>query len=365
MTVSGFALAQDDQDALKDIQREIKQKQQKIEQQLRQARELEQRLKKAELEIAETAKQLNRTQGQIAQNQDEKKSLEKKQRALIKQLKQQEGILAKQIRSAYMTGNHDYAKMIFNQENAGRFERVITYYKYLNAARQSEIETFRDTVASLKEVEANIAQKLDQLNKLLESQTEQKSKLALQQSERKGTLNQIEKAIDSEAAKIEQLQINEQALIKALEAAALAAQKAREAKAIPEMKGLASLKGRLLRPTSGRVQRLYGKRRQGQVRWKGVLINSQAGNSVKSIHDGKVLYADWLRGFGLVTVIDHGRGYMSLYGHNQALLKQVGDSVQAGETIALVGQSGGQSAPNLYFEIRHKGKALNPSAWVK
>ena len=98
--------------------------------------------------------------------------------------------------------------------------------------------------------------------------------------------------------------------------------------------------------------------------WKGIVIDGAEGDPVNSIAPGKVLYADWLRGFGLVAIVDHGEGYMSVYGHNQALLKQAGDDVRRGERIALVGRSGGQEYPNLYFEIRHKGKALNPSAWL-
>ena len=165
--------------------------------------------------------------------------------------------------------------------------------------------------------------------------------------------------INSEAAKIEQLQINEQTLLKAIEEAERAAQQRPT-----QLAGLSKLKGKLIRPADGRLRKLFGKRRQGQVRWKGILIDSSSGSQVRTVHDGKVLYADWLRGFGLVAVVDHGKGYMSLYGHNQALLKQAGDAVQAGETIALVGQSGGQQSPNLYFEIRHKGKPVNPSAWL-
>jgi septal ring factor EnvC (AmiA/AmiB activator) len=110
---------------------------------------------------------------------------------------------------------------------------------------------------------------------------------------------------------------------------------------------------------------MFGRFRQGQIKWKGVVINGTAGDSVIAIHQAKVLYSDWLRGFGLVTVLDHGNGFMSLYGHNQALLKQAGEAVQAGEAIALLGQSGGQSRPNLYFEIRHKGTPINPVSWLK
>jgi septal ring factor EnvC (AmiA/AmiB activator) len=128
--------------------------------------------------------------------------------------------------------------------------------------------------------------------------------------------------------------------------------------------GLAKFKGRLRKPADGKVRKLFGKRRQGQVRWKGIVINSAEGSPVQAVQNGKVLYADWLKGFGLVTIVDHGNGYMTVYGRNQALLKQAGDVVIEGETIGLVGSSGGQSSPGLYFEIRLKGKALNPSSWL-
>lgn len=354
------ATAQQEQtEELKDIQKQIQEKQRRIAKQLKTAEALSAELKRAELEIAATAKQLNKTQIALANNQQQQTQLKREQRELEAQLQQQKTVLAKQIRSAYMTGNHDYAKLIFNQENAGKFERVLTYYQYLNKARQTQIDGFRETVSKLESVQQTLVEKEQQLQALQQDQKQQREQLASQQNNRKAMLAKIESSIDSQAAQIEQLQINEQALLKAIEEAARAAQ------AAPELNGLAKLKGKLLKPASGRMQRLYGTRRQGQVRWKGVLFDSQAGSAVKTVHDGKVLYADWLRGFGLVTVIDHGEGYMSLYGHNQALLKQVGDTVQAGETIALVGQSGGQASPNLYFEIRHKGKALNPSRWLK
>jgi septal ring factor EnvC (AmiA/AmiB activator) len=112
------------------------------------------------------------------------------------------------------------------------------------------------------------------------------------------------------------------------------------------------------------MRKLFGARRQGQVRWKGVLIYGNEGAPVQAVQDAQVLYADWLKGFGLVIALDHGEGYMSLYGHNQALLKEVGETVKKGDTIALVGQSGGQSRPGLYFEIRHKGSPVNPGQWL-
>lgn len=344
---------------LEDIQRQIKQKQRNLESQLAQAKTLQQALKKAELMIASTAKSLNKTQAELSQNTEQQKTLIKQQTSLKQQQKRQQVLLSKQIRSAYMAGDSDYAQMLLNQDDAVKFERAITYYQYLNKARQTEIERFRALVSQLERVNQDLVETQSQLKILEDTQKQQNIELTSQQLARKTTLQKIESSIDSEAARIEQLQFNEQTLLKAIEEAQ------RLASLKPaELQGLAKLKGLLLKPTKGRLRKLFGNRRQGQVRWKGILINGNAGNPVRAVHYGKVLYADWLRGFGLVTVIDHGQGYMSLYGHNQALLKDAGETVDAGETIALVGQSGGQTSPNLYFEIRHKGKAINPSVWL-
>lgn len=345
---------------LEDIQRQIKQKQQKLETQLAEAKNLQESLKKAELTIATTAKALNKTRNELNLNTKQLTELIAKQKDLTEQQKRQQQLLSKQIRSAYMAGNSDYAQMLLNQDDAAKLERVLSYYQYFNKARQQQIDRFRDLVQQLKRVNQDLLETQTQLKTLEDVQRKQNSELTLQQRERKKTLVKIEATIDSDAAKIEQLQFNEQTLMKAIEEAQ------RLANLKPaELEGLAKLKGLLLKPTKGRLRKLFGNRRQGQVRWKGVLINGNAGNPVRAVHYGKVLYADWLRGFGLVTVLDHGQGYMSLYGHNQALLKDAGETVEAGETIALVGQSGGQASPNLYFEIRHKGKAINPSVWLK
>ena len=132
-----------------------------------------------------------------------------------------------------------------------------------------------------------------------------------------------------------------------------------------KLKGLSKLKGKLKWPSKGRISRSYGSRKEGYLTWKGVLLSLPSGRTVKSIHHGKVLFADWLKGYGLVTIVDHGQGYMSLYGHNQALMKSVGDMVEAGEPIALSGQSGGQAQSGVYFEIRYQGKPVNPKTWCR
>ena len=259
-----------------------------------------------------------------------------------------------------MSGNNDYAKMLLNQEDAGKFERMLLYYRYLNDARSANIANFQQLVSQLLDVTKALKATAVLLREERAQQLQQRANLETKQQDRQRTLSELRTVISSEAAQIEQLQINEQNLVKALEEAR------RQQETSPsELTGLGQVKGELLKPADGKMRRLFGKRRQGQVRWKGVLINGDLGNPVSAIYHGKVLFADWLRGFGLMVIVDHGNGYMSLYGHNQALLKQVGDFVQAGETIGLLGQSGGQNQPSLYFEIRHKGRAINPSNWLQ
>ena len=354
------AYAQEQQQAkLAELQAELKARQATLAANKANAGELQAALKQSELEIASTAKSLNDTSTQLTDNREQQKKLEAEQEALRKAILQQQTMLANQLRSAFMAGNYDYAKMLFYQDEASTFERVLTYYQYLSKARSKEITTFRSNVEQLVQVNEALSEKARALNSLLADQKSQQAVLLARQADRSETLKKLNQKIESDAARVNELKQNEEALVRAIDEARRRAESAKS-----ELAGLSGYKGKLLKPASGRVRKLFGTRRQGQVRWKGIIIEGAEGTPVRAVSHGRVLYSDWLRGFGLVTIVDHGQGYMSVYGHNQALLKQAGDTVGDGETIALVGQSGGQNYPNLYFEIRHKGKALNPSSWL-
>jgi septal ring factor EnvC (AmiA/AmiB activator) len=346
------------------IQEKIKQTQAQLNKKLESSERLQQELKLAELEIAKTATQLNQTDKLLQTTRRETVELESEKLRISTVIKEQQKQLAGQLKSAFMAGNYDFAKMFFNQDDAGRFERTLTYYQYLNKARQQEISKFRALVLELEQLNTKLAEKTQSLESFLVTQKQQSSQLREQQASRHKKLKQLDQQIKSDTAKVNQLQQEERSLINAIEQAEIEAQSRTKDEDIV-LVGLAQSKGKLTRPAGGKIQQLFGKRRQGQVRWKGIVINSSEGSPVQAVQDGKVLYADWLKGFGLVTIVDHGEGYMTVYGRNQALLKQPGDPVLQGETIGLVGSSGGQSSPGLYFEIRHKGKALNPQSWLK
>jgi septal ring factor EnvC (AmiA/AmiB activator) len=357
--------AQDNRSDLDNIKSLIEQTKQQLEEKLEDSERLQQELKLAELQIAEAATQLNQTDRALSATRKDIAELESEKTSTQNKMDEQQRFLANQIKSAFMAGNYDFAKMIFNQDDASKFERLLTYYQYLNQARQEEIVAFRQLIQTLESLQVQLSDKENQQILLIAQQRTQSDRLRERQQARQVTLETLDAQIKSDQARVAQLEQQEQSLMDAIERAEIAAQ--RVADATPQniaLIGLTKLKGQLLAPSSGSIESLFGKRRQGQVRWKGIVINAPAGSPVSAVADGKILYADWLKGFGLVTIVDHGEGYMSVYGRNQALLKGVGDSVSAGDTISLIGNSGGQAQPGLYFEIRHKGKALNPSLWL-
>lgn len=359
LSISRPSFAQQSEE-LDKIQAKIQQTQAQLDKNKAAAQVLEQALKQAELAISQTSRALAKTQRELTQNRQQQKALIERQQDLHKAIKQQQEQLAAQIKSAYLTGNYDYAKMLLNQEDAAKFERVVSYYQYVSQARRATIETFRSSVKELASVNEQLESQITQLNRLSLEQQQQTKKLNGQQTQRQNTLSRLNKTIRSDAQRVEQLQASAQALSVVLEQARQAAQQKPT-----QLDGLTKSKGELQMPAEGRFRRLFGDRRQGQVRWTGVIIEGNEGSQINAVYQGRVLYSDWLKGFGLVTILDHGDGFMSVYGHSQALLTQLGDTVTAGQTIGLVGRSGGQPSPNLYFEIRHKGKALNPSAWLK
>lgn len=344
---------------LNDIQRAINQQKQTLLNTTVKISDLEQQLKNDDIAIGDIAKSLANTANKLTATRKKltQLSLEKKQLELAK--KQQEQILAKQLRAAYSTGHHDYLKLILNQQHPSSVQRTITHYQYLNAARIKEIEAFKDTISQLNDVTEQYQQQAEQLSQLTVTQSQQKQILELSKTKQKQTLQALNKKALSEQQKLAKLEQEELALVALLKKMAAAAREAEN------LVGLSKLKRKLSWPVKGRISHRFGSNKQGYLKWKGVLLSAPIGRQVKTIHNGTILFSDWLKGYGLVTVVDHGDGYMSLYGHNQALLKSVGERVEAGEPIALVGQSGGQAESGLYFEIRHQGQAVNPKLWCK
>lgn len=320
---------------------------------------LEQQLKQDDLAIAKVAKAINLTEQELKSTSRKISQLNKEKQQLTTQKKRQEQLLANQLRSAYTTGQHDYLKLILNQDQSEKIQRTISYYQYLNKARIQEIDNFQATIAALLEVTTTHQEQIGKLKLLKASQVEQKIALDNSKLKRKQTITALNKKLLSSNQQLAKLQTEEANLTAALQKLEALM------RAEIDLNGLSKLKNKLSWPVQGRKLRSFGSKKQGHLKWKGVLLGAPIGRQVRTVHNGTVLFSDWLKGYGLLTVVDHGKGYMSLYAHNQTLLKAVGDRVETGEPIALVGQSGGQDRPSLYFEIRHQGKAVNPRLWCK
>lgn len=322
------------------------------------------KLRVTEREISKHHRALKKLQRKLRAQNNKLATLHTQRKKLNTELNTHYDLLAKQIRAAYMIGRQEYVKLLLNQEDPAAVGRTITYYDYFNKARAERIDAANQTLAELKKVEASINVETAQLKQLQDKRQQKKKELQKTSKAHALVVAQLREELLSKEQSLQRLVEDEKRLsqlVKALD------------KAIPDIltapgkrKAFARLRGALKWPAQGRVQALFGKpRRAGKLKWNGVLIEAKQGRDVKAISHGRIAYAEWLRGYGLLVIIDHGQGYMSLYGHNQAIFKETGEWVEAGEVIASVGRSGGRSSEALYFEIRHNGKPINPKQWCR
>lgn len=321
-------------------------------------------LRSTETRIGALIKSLRVLERKLAARQARLAELRREQRRHQGDLAEQRKLLAQQVQAAYAIGRQEYMKLMLNQQDPAVVGRVFAYYDYFNRARSARIEKAMGTLTRLEQLQREIEDETARLSELTRRQ--QRARVSLESSRRARELavTRLAGAIDTKGEELSRMLESEQQLGKLLNAIQEVMPD------IPEAPGkqlaFAKQKGKLSWPARGKVQALYGKRREaGNVKWNGVIIRASEGNDVHSISHGRVAYADWLRGYGLLLIIDHGDGYMSLYGHNQSLYKETGDWVEAGELVASVGASGGQRHAGLYFEIRHNGRPTNPLKWCK
>ncbi|OCW96925.1 murein hydrolase activator EnvC [Alishewanella sp. HH-ZS] len=343
---------------LQQLQQQIKQTEQQVRQQRRQLQQAEQRLQAADKALAEAARKLRDTQGRQQRLERESANLNRQQQQLQQQLAEQQQLLAEQLKSAYSLGQHDYSRLLLNQQDTGKLERVLTYYQYFNQARLRQLAQINHTVSELDQVKQQLANQQQQLQTELSALQQQQQQLSEARGSQQASVNELQALLKQQGNQLSYLRQNETTLQNTINELRRLAERNRD------LSGLTAGRGKYPWPLRGRVLQRFGQNRQGGLASRGILIQGVSGANVQSIADGRVIYADWLKGYGWVIVVDHGKGFMSLYGHNQSLLKQPGDNVRAGDAIAQVGASGGQADPGLYFEIREKGEAVNPLNWL-
>lgn len=267
------------------------------------------------------------------------------------------------VRAAYVLGKQDYLKLLLSQDDPARVSRMLTYYRYLAQARAARIEGLDTSLARLNVLERQIGERVQDLAELRAQQLDQQQALQATRSERRELLAQLNEQVRDRSQEIERLKQDEERMARLVRA--LRAEIARAPAIEPKIEK-PTAGGRCRLPVQGQITARFGAPKQvGDLRWRGLFLATPEGQEVKAVRRGRIVYADWLRGFGLLLVVDHGAGLMSLYGHNQSLFKAVGDRIEAGEAIAASGNTGGPAQPGLYFEIRAHGEPRNPLDWCK
>ncbi|AQM68667.1 peptidase M23 [Vibrio campbellii] len=343
------------QQELKGVSSEINRQKKSLTSQEKQLNDLQKSLKNQELGISKLEREIKQTKTDLAQADQNINKLEEKIALQEAQRQAQEEELKQLLQTYYVT---ERAKANGHLLNEGVEEdRISQYFQHLAKARAKVIDAITQTTQELAHNKNQLELEKAQIETLLKQQSEKRSSLASTQSQRKGTLNKIQKSIKDDKRYLAELQRNETRL-----KAEIA--KAAKRNAVP-MDGIAKQRGKLPWPLKGRVLHNFGTKQTGQVNWKGMVLSASYGQQVKAVYPGTVVFAEYLRGYGLVVLLDHGKGDMTLYGYNQALTKKEGDKVTAGEVIALAGDTGGQDRASLYFEIRRNSEAQNPKSWLK
>ena len=325
--------------------------------------QVNEQLRESEREIGRVARKLRVLGGRLKRLEDELGTLRDTERAQTRSLDSERAALSSQVRAAYAMGRQERIKIMLNQQDPAVISRVLAYYDYLNRERAQRMERIRVRLEALNDTRRSIDSRQARLQGLRDRAIADRDRLQEAQRLRREVIARLARRIRDQGRQLAELRDDEkelQRLLKSLQEALAD---------IPDNAHLArpfgSLRGRLDWPARGVIANAFGTPKIGSLRWDGVMIAAKEGIEVMAVHSGRVAFADWLRGFGLMLIIDHGDGYMTLYGHNQSLFKEAGDWVETGEPVASVGSSGGREVAGVYFGIRYQGKPVNPTRWCR
>ncbi len=358
-------------------------------------------LKDSEQAISDANKKLYEINLRQQQNNKKLTQLKAESISIGNTLGEQQQRLSRQLYQQYIHGQQSYAQIVLESQHPSEIARDIHYYAYVAKARAQLIKNMQVNLNKVAKLNTKTTETLNEVSELKQAQVEERKALEQQKSQKSKVVNTLSQKIASQRGEIKKLTRDEKRLSQLVE---------RLAKIIPPPKkrkttnkrsnnqqsseqenigtekqtlsnqivanndilptnefsgsNFAALKGKLKLPVRGQVTNRFGASREDSgISWKGLFITAVEGSEVKSVANGRVVFADWLRGFGNLVIVDHGNGYMSLYGNNQAALKQVGDSVDAGDTIASVGNSGGNEKNGVYYELRRQSKPFDPLSW--
>ncbi len=318
-------------------------------------------LRSAELSVSDVRGALLDVRRERTEGAARRSALAAEKQARESQLADNRAALAGQMRAAYLIGRQEPLKLLLNQQDPALAGRMFAYYSYFGRARAGQIKLIENDVQRIAELQVELEAEDQKLAELEKQQRARLAELEQARAKRSRVLASLEVQSHTRAQNLEKLRAQQAGLEKLLRELRAASEKY----PVTGNDAFTRLRGKLSWPVSGRLVARFGDGRAGGVLWDGVLVATERGAPVKAVCQGRIIYADWLPGLGLLAIVDHGDGYLSLYGHNERLYKAVGESVAAGDTIAAAGDSGGSSRPELYFEIRKAGKPVDPRPWFK
>ena len=361
---SGSVQAASQQAQLKELRARIAKLQANLDRDIQTRSQVQRQLRDSEQQIAKQTDSLRSANASVAQAQARLATLQHEQAQQQAVLDAQKTALAQQIRAAYMQGQDSRLQLLLNARDPATLDRLLAYYDYMNKVRATRIQAVRAQLDTLAKINARVKQQLAALSDLRQQRARTLAQLKHSRETRTQLLAQLNQRIRSHGQQLARMQSDERNLENLLN------NLQQTLADIPaDLEGhhrFSSLRKRLPWPVAGRIIQSFGAPLAGgRLRAHGDLIAAPLGTPVRAIAYGRVVFADWLPHFGLLVIIDHGSGYMSIYAHNQSVYVHVGDWVQMGETIATLGDSGGQDQPALYFEIRHGGVALSPRDWCR
>lgn len=350
-----------DEAKLEALKQEIQKLQSWLQKAQQESDQLQSDLRQSDIDISKLNQQIEQTRSALMEERDNLKKLRLEQGQLRLHQNKQHQLLAEEVRSAQRLGRDGPIKLLLNQNSPQQAQRMLKYFAYFNQARIERIEEILKELERLDNIAAEIAQSEQRLQQYHDKQQQDQRLIQQQKQRQQQLLSQLKQRMGNEQKNLETKQANRKQLENLLaEVQTLLDSGPRSTDARP----INQLKGKLPMPIKGRILQAFGGSKNIGYN-KGWLIAAQSGEYIRAVHHGRIVFADWLRGYGLVLILDHGQGYLTLYAHNQSLLRDVGSWVNHNDIIATAGNSGGIEQAALYFEIRHRGNAQDPAIWLK
>ena len=379
---AGAATPAKTQEEAREQQRELRERISAMQKKLAAAEEIKTEasdaLRESEQAISEANRELRQLNRQSRESNTKLGELRKSSQDTGNALRAQQDLLGRMLRQQYLQGPPDALRLVLSREDPNEMARQLHYLAHIARARAQLVDGLRSNLREIDRLKVEIAEEATAIARIAAEQTAQRKRLEQEKRARAGVLSRVSRDIRTQQREMRAMQANENRLTRLVDQLAkLVVRKPATGSrprprtdAVPSSRNddspFAALRGKLALPVRGELGSRFGSPRiDGGVTWKGLFIAAKSGDDVRAVADGRVVYADWLRGFGNLLIVDHGDSYMTLYANAEALLKQVGDVIRGGEAVATVGNSGGNPESGLYFEMRHEGRPFDPLNWVK